>query len=118
MHLRNSLECHLQNTKQKKGNKFVKHQEKNKRDNCIYKTFGKTAQYSGDDLYFVYDPFHLQYVISWRHALPAVFKQGGDDDDRERSEEHTSELQSHHEIYTLSLHDALPILPVTRWMKK
>ena len=31
MHLRNSLECHLQNTKQKKGNKFVKHQEKNKR---------------------------------------------------------------------------------------
>lgn len=83
MHLRNSLECHLQNTKQKKGNKFVKHQEKNKRDNCIYKTFGKTAQYSGDDLYFVYDPFHLQYVISWRHALPAVFKQGGDDDDRE-----------------------------------
>src|ERR1044071_2008274 len=28
---------------------------------------------------------------------------------RERSEEHTSELQSPAEIYTLSLHDALPI---------
>src|SRR5437773_1298225 len=26
-----------------------------------------------------------------------------------RSEEHTSELQSHHELDTLSLHDALPI---------
>src|SRR5438034_661698 len=28
---------------------------------------------------------------------------------RPRSEEHTSELQSHSDLYTLSLHDALPI---------